>query len=772
MITEKESANILVVDDDEKIREICTKYLTKVGHEVSTAERAEDAISQINDRNFDIVLTDIRMPGIPGDVLIGKLKKVRPELAVVVMTGYPTMELAIDAVGKGVYEFLTKPFKLAELQATVEKVLQRRSEEKERAQREFAAALVEMEEAKGEEFDLHKAIENLLGEARASQPPAMQQSIDVSGAVGQPQRTGEPVYVVVCEPIPKDRTTLKTAPNYHHFRTIYAAQRVLNNLMQESGLAADVRLAMANHSADIPRHFRRHSDRICCVIFGPNLPRLNEATVRIASNSGRRRQVVVCYNPDQVNFTWDQLEELGVKMDITACRAAADKEEIRTFWTKYFTEVLKPLVETQVETKESEDSDSGGKQLSAEEIRELLSNDQKAVDMLPGFPHICRQVIEAIDQGKRYAQVGEIIQPDGALQASIIRTSNLARYGARQRIETLGSALSMVGMEETKRIVMGRAMSDLMKKVDQSGFDTRDFFCHSTSVGYLSQLLCLNVASPSPRDREILKSLKLPNYVEAALKTYRCWELFDGISPEFDAFTAGILHDAGKILNTVCYGDIFPMVLYEYERSEWKTSLLQCEVGVVGDFQHPVTGGAVLERWEVFPSLIEPIRQHHRVATGADPEPALLALANCLSKGLFPFPRTISIDEEYRKAHLNPLEDKALLDNPLPSRYQQLTAPFEDAKAELSFSAEELDSGQYEPEHVEALLALAPRVIDEDAGTTSEYVDALIGQNPEFLDLLEWTGRPAEEFLALSLLLKDFVSEMVNGLFQGTKAKK
>ena len=764
----KESANILVVDDDERIRQICTTYLTKVGHDVTTAERAEDAMSRINERDFDIVLTDIRMPGIPGDVLIEKLKKVRPGLAAVVMTGYPTMELAIDAVGKGVYEFLTKPFKLAELQATVEKVLQRRFEEKERVRREFAAALVEMEEAKGEEFDLQKAIEDLLGEATASPPSEVPRSAQ-PGVVdgGLARETGEPVYVVVCEPIPKDRATLKTAPNYHHFRTIYAAQRVLNDLMQQSGHAAEVKLAMANHSADIPKHFRRHSDSICCIIFGPNLPRLNEATVRIASNSGRQRRVVVCYNPDQVNFTWDQLQELGVKMDITGCRAEADKNEIRTFWTKYFTETLKPLVETHVETKET--GDGGDKRLSAEEIRELLSKDQKAVDMLPGFPHICRQVIEAIDQGKRYAQVGEIIQPDGALQASIIRTSNLARYGARQRIETLGNALSMVGMEETKRIVMGRAMSDLMEKVDQSGFDTRDFFCHSTSVGYLSQLLCLNVASPSPREREILQSLKLPNYVEAALKTYRCWELFEGISAEFDAFTAGILHDSGKILNTVCYGDIFPMVLYEYERSEWKGSLLQSEVAVAGDFQHPVTGGALLERWEVFPSLIEPIRQHHRIDVGAGSEPVLLALANCLSKGLFPFPRTISIDEEYRKAHLNPVEDNTVLDNPLPSQYQKLAEPFEAAKAELSISAEEIDSGEYEPEHVEAFLALAKREIDEGVEATSKYVEALVDQNPEFLDVIERTGRPAEEFLALSLLLKGFVSEMVNGLFQGTK---
>ena len=60
-------------------------------------------------------------------------------------------------------------------------------------------------------------------------------------------------------------------------------------------------------------------------------------------------------------------------------------------------------------------------------------------------------------------------------------------------------------------------MSELMEKVSQAGFDTRTFFYHSTSVGYLAQLLRLNLETPSPREKEILHSLRLPNYVATAL---------------------------------------------------------------------------------------------------------------------------------------------------------------------------------------------------------------------------------------------------------------
>lgn len=68
--TARETASILVVDDDERIRHICTTFLQRVGHEVIAAESAEEATTRANETQFDVVLTDVRMPGMSGDVLI------------------------------------------------------------------------------------------------------------------------------------------------------------------------------------------------------------------------------------------------------------------------------------------------------------------------------------------------------------------------------------------------------------------------------------------------------------------------------------------------------------------------------------------------------------------------------------------------------------------------------------------------------------------------------------------------------------------------------
>jgi hypothetical protein len=155
----------------------------------------------------------------------------------------------------------------------------------------------------------------------------------------------------------------------------------------------------------------------------------------------------------------------------------------------------------------------------------------------------------------------------------------------------------MIGMEETRQILTGRAMNELVRKVDQSGFVAKDFFAHSVSTGYMAQLLQLNVASPSGRQQEVLKTLALPPFVVDVLRRFGAWKRFKGVHGAFDPFTAGILHDVGKVLNTVCFNDTYPMVLYEMERSKWQTRLLDCELAVVGDLQHPVTSGALLERW-------------------------------------------------------------------------------------------------------------------------------------------------------------------------------
>ena len=404
--------------------------------------------------------------------------------------------------------------------------------------------------------------------------------------------TPEVFYAILGEPIPKNTDLLRTGAEYRHFRTIYSAQKQLNELIKESSLQAEVRLIMIDRTSDIPRKLWDLSHSTCVIIFGPNFPWLSEATIRLWATSGRDRFVVVCHEPKNALFSWDRLREIVGQLNVKGYQSSADEVESANFWRDFFNSQLRPLIE-QKAAMSKKDAALHQRTLSRPEIADVLARDQGAMDLLPGFPHICRKAIQAIDEDKSHTVVAKIIEPDGALQASIIRTSNLARYGTLERIETLPTALAMIGMQETRKILTSKAMSDLVRKVDQAGFVTKDFFSHSLSVGYMAQILSLNLDSPSDNEKEILKGLGLPSFIIETLRQFKYWSLFE-LDGKFDAFTAGILHDVGKILNTVCYQDTYPLILYEIERSKWQSRLLDCEQSVVGSLQHPVTSGALL----------------------------------------------------------------------------------------------------------------------------------------------------------------------------------
>lgn len=116
-------ANILVVDDEAVIRDGCTKILTKAGWDVETAENGRDGIELIKNKNFDILLLDLMMPGMNGLEVIQVVNEIAPAIYIVVITGYATIETAVEAMKRGAYDYIPKPFTPDQLRVVVKKVL-------------------------------------------------------------------------------------------------------------------------------------------------------------------------------------------------------------------------------------------------------------------------------------------------------------------------------------------------------------------------------------------------------------------------------------------------------------------------------------------------------------------------------------------------------------------------------------------------------------------------------------------------------------------------
>jgi two-component system NtrC family response regulator len=122
---------LLVVDDEDPQRTVLAGFLKKRGFAVLTAASAEDALKTARAGSIDLVLTDLRMPGMSGVELLKELRRLNPELQVIVMTAFGTVASAVDAMKHGAADYLTKPVDLDELEMLVGRTLERRALESE-----------------------------------------------------------------------------------------------------------------------------------------------------------------------------------------------------------------------------------------------------------------------------------------------------------------------------------------------------------------------------------------------------------------------------------------------------------------------------------------------------------------------------------------------------------------------------------------------------------------------------------------------------------------
>jgi two-component system, NtrC family, response regulator PilR len=110
-----EKKHILIVDDEISICEVLGQYLKKEGYTVSLASSGEEALEILAGETIHLIISDIKMPGITGVDLLKKVKETTQSLPVLMTTGFPTLDTAIEALKLGAYDYMTKPFHLEEI---------------------------------------------------------------------------------------------------------------------------------------------------------------------------------------------------------------------------------------------------------------------------------------------------------------------------------------------------------------------------------------------------------------------------------------------------------------------------------------------------------------------------------------------------------------------------------------------------------------------------------------------------------------------------------
>jgi len=123
---EKDDAVVLVIDDEEAMRDSCQQVLVREGYRVETAADGESGLRKVREVRPDLVLVDLKMPRIDGMEMLKEITALDPTIVAVVITGYATVESAVEAMKCGAYDFLPKPFTPEELRIVTKRGLERR----------------------------------------------------------------------------------------------------------------------------------------------------------------------------------------------------------------------------------------------------------------------------------------------------------------------------------------------------------------------------------------------------------------------------------------------------------------------------------------------------------------------------------------------------------------------------------------------------------------------------------------------------------------------
>lgn len=146
--------NVLIVDDDRRMRSVLKSLLLEEGHEVDSCADGLEAISRCADTAFDLVITDLMMPGAGGMEVLKACRKGHPDTLVVLITGFASLETAIEAIREGAYDYITKPFKMEEM-----KIVVRNAGEQIRLLRENRRLIAELHEA----YEQIRIVKTIMG---------------------------------------------------------------------------------------------------------------------------------------------------------------------------------------------------------------------------------------------------------------------------------------------------------------------------------------------------------------------------------------------------------------------------------------------------------------------------------------------------------------------------------------------------------------------------------------------------------------------------------
>jgi len=135
--TEKTKPRILVIDDDEDIRKVLSEILKDNGYNADSAETGGEALRKAEKKFYNLALIDIRLPDIEGIELLTKIRETKPKMRKIIITGYPTLKNAVEALNKGADAYIMKPLDIEKVLATIKEQLKKQRREQKMTEKQL-----------------------------------------------------------------------------------------------------------------------------------------------------------------------------------------------------------------------------------------------------------------------------------------------------------------------------------------------------------------------------------------------------------------------------------------------------------------------------------------------------------------------------------------------------------------------------------------------------------------------------------------------------------
>jgi response regulator RpfG family c-di-GMP phosphodiesterase len=215
------AARLLVVDDEKVIREILAEFLQLEGYQVTTCENGQKALDELRLRPYDLVISDLKMPHVSGLQLLEKMAEEGISVLTVIMTGFGTVETAIEAMKRGAYDYVLKPFKVEEVIHVVQRGLYRQQLQAENIRLREALTIYQVSEALATSLDLDHILDTILKAAvketgadvatlhlRDGKTGAYEERLHLVGETSSVNRAPTPSFDVLTERFDRGQTVV------------------------------------------------------------------------------------------------------------------------------------------------------------------------------------------------------------------------------------------------------------------------------------------------------------------------------------------------------------------------------------------------------------------------------------------------------------------------------------------------------------------------------------------------------------------------------------